>query len=133
MKEFHLKGDSIEAKKCRCITRKLNVGAFVKIEKIGTLLSFKGSLNSEAEILEELAPKKYKHKKSSKLDQGSKLKSKDIYFLSSVKRKPSQKIINKSGRHKAQSYVFDKYTYAEISTPLVNILNSIEQRKKLKR
>lgn len=129
---YHETGESIEAEKCNVIARKLNVSSYLDIQNVGKVLKYDGKLNCEAEIIEELDPKKFKYKLTSYLDSGSKLKAKDIFLYSKVFRKPPQQLINKSGRHKSQHYCFKKYTFAEIKTPLQNVINSMKKRKTIK-
>lgn len=130
--EFHLEGESIESEESEITTRNLVPEGFINHSILGQVFKCKGNRNSKAVITKELNPKEYKFKVKSHLENGDTLKAEGIYILSKMIRKPKKKLINESGRHKAQFYKFKKFTFAEIEIPLENVINSMRKRGLLK-
>lgn len=120
MKFVH-NNSTIECDSAEVISRKIIPSSFIEIQNIGKCFSYKCSLNSEATIKKELAPKKCKVNHNSYLDLDTKLES-DKIFVAVAKNKPYKfSLINLSGRHKAQIFVTNEFTYAAITSQLKNI------------
>ena len=112
---------SIECNSAEIISRKILPSSFIDINNIGKCFSYKCSLNSEATIKKELEPKKPIVNQNSNLENESKLEC-DKLFVAVKRNKPYRLfIINFTGRHKAQTFTTDEFTYAMISLQLSNI------------
>jgi hypothetical protein len=120
MKFVH-NNSTIECDSAEVISRKIIPSSFIEIQNIGKCFSYKCSLNSEATIKKELNPKECKVNINSCLDLNAKLES-DKLFVAVAKKKPYKfSLINLSGRHKAQYFMTDEFTYAAITFQLKNI------------
>lgn len=114
---------SIECDSAEIISRKVIHSAFIELPNIGKCFSYKCSLNSEATIKKESNPKEAKVNQHSLLDLESKLEC-DKLFVAVKKNKPYKLcLINLTGRHKAQTFVTDEFTFAKITLQLSNIPN----------
>ena len=129
---LHLCGESIECDKCKLTSRKIVPSSIQRDKVLGRVIKYECSLNSCAENLKELNPKKFKYKLGSNLELGSQLKAKSIFILTKQLTKPSLTIINESGKHKSSNFIVNKYVFAEIKYPLDNVINSIRKRKSIK-
>ncbi len=112
---------TLECIAAQIISRKILPSAFVEIPNIGICFTYKCSLNSEAKILKELIPKICKVNEFSLLDLDSKLEC-DKLFVAIKKNKPYRlRKINFTGRHKAQTFITDEFTFAQITLQIGNI------------
>ena len=112
---------SIECSSAEIISRKILPSAFIDINNVGKCFSYKCSLNSEATIKKEIEPKKPIVNQNSSLDNESKLEC-DKLFVAVKRNKPYRLCkINFTGRHKAQTFTTDEFTFAKISLQLSNI------------
>lgn len=120
MKLVH-NNSSIECNSAEIVSRKILPSAFIELNNIGRCFSYKCSLNSEATIKEEIVPKNPLVNQNSNLDKETKLEC-DKLFVAVKKSKPYKLCkINFTGRHKAQTFTTDKFTFAKISLQLSNI------------
>ncbi|KXH85823.1 hypothetical protein [Chryseobacterium kwangjuense] len=112
---------TIECDSAEVISRKILPSSFLDIDIIGRCFTYKCSLNSEATIVKELNPKSQKINKNSALDLDSKLECEKLFVA--IERKKPYKIakINHSGRHKAQTFTTDAFTFVKITQQLANI------------
>lgn len=127
-----LVGASIECEKCELIARKIVPSSPQLHATLGKVIKYDCSRNSSAENLEELNPKKFKHKATSDLDLGTKLQADGIYLITSKLKRIKPDIVNETGRHKASKTTINEFTFAEIKIPLENVINSMNKRKELK-
>lgn len=120
MKLVH-NNSTIECDSAEVISRKILPSSFIEIKNIGRCFSYKCSRNSEATIKKEISPKIPRINYNSFLDIDSKLESENL-FVAVQKNKPYKlDVTNHSGRHKAQTFVTDEFTYAVITVQISNI------------
>lgn len=112
---------TLECISAEIISRKIIPSSFIEIPNIGICFSYKCSLNSEAKIVKELKPKLSIVNEYSLLDIDSKLEC-DKLFVAIKKNKPYKLgKINFTGRHKAQTFTTDEFTFAKITLQIGNI------------
>ena len=112
---------SIECNSAEVISRKIMPSSYMEIKKIGKCRTFKCSRNSEATILKELEPKKPSYNENSSLNLNDKLESEDIFLAVNCKKSIKVELLNYSGRHKAQTFTTEHFTFAKISKQFPNI------------
>lgn len=110
------------------ISRKIIPSAFVDIPNVGKCFTYKCSRNSEATITKELNPKEAKVNENSLLDLNSKLECDKLFVAIKVERPYRIGKINHTGRHKAQIFITDDFTFAKITLQISNIPNLIPER-----
>jgi hypothetical protein len=131
--EYFLEGNTIECNKCKVISKKISPSSVQTDPNIGDHMKYNCTRNSEAEIVEELDPKKAIYKKDSKLDLGDKIKAENITILTKQLRPIKLNIVNFSHRHKSQEAILQAYTVGQIKYPFNHILRAIEKRNRLKK
>ena len=120
MKDIHY-NSSIECLSADVISRKIMPSSYMQINKIGKCKTYKCSRNSEAIILKELDPKQAFCNVNSSLDLNDKLEAEDIFLAINTTKNIKVELINHSGRHKAQTFATEHYTFAKISKQFPNI------------
>lgn len=111
----------IECNSAQIISRKIVPGAFINLNSIGRVFTYKCSRNSEAIIKRELNPKVALYNKNSFLDLETKLECDRLYFLVKAKKPYHLGLKNHTHRHKAEEIFTDDFTYARIDLQLNNI------------
>ena len=120
MKSVH-NNASIECNSAEVISRKIIPSSFIELNNVGKCFSYKCSLNSEATIKKTLIPKEAIVNSNSLLNLESKLEC-DKLFVAVKKNKPYKFcVINLTGRHKAQTFITDEFTFAKITLQISNI------------
>jgi len=108
-------GRAIECNAALIISRKIVPSSYMQIVSIGNCKTFKCKRNSEATIVAELNPKTAIHNINSSLNLDDKLECEDMFLAINHRRTPRITLTKHSGRHNAQTFSTDNYTYAEIS------------------
>jgi HD superfamily phosphohydrolase len=108
-------GASIECLSANIITRDIKLSSLVEVESIGNCRKYICKRNCEGAILKQLEPKKAIYNDNSHLETNDSIKAEDILVIIDDIIPKDNKVINKSGRHKAQNVVTNCYTYAEIT------------------
>ena len=93
----------------------------MEIKQIGKCRTYKCSRNSEATILKELNPKRAYCNHNSALDINDKLESEDIFLAVNTNKSIKVELLNHTGRHKAQTFTTEHFTFAKISKQFPNI------------
>lgn len=120
MAKFVDKGDSIEGKTVLINTRKQTFQTILKLRNY-IFYKYKCSINSKAEITEEINPKAYQLKESSHLNLGDFLEAEVIEVLSFTNLKFHEES-GYTGRHGIQTATADEFAFAEIFMPFRFIL-----------
>lgn len=107
-------GDSIECQRAELTARRFSPLRPKKHDLLGGLVyGFQISDYAVATIEKELNPKKARIRAQSLLDEGDQL-SGDIISGFSQRKVPDPTLVNRTGRHKAQSVSTSKFTFAQI-------------------
>lgn len=129
MSEYIEIGESIECEKALINARKFTNGALVYDDDIGRCIRYVCSRNGNAITQKELNPKVALKKETSHLDLGDSIRAERFYILvKGIRRLRINKVGGFTGRHSTGRMVTSSYTFAEISKPFQNIINSIENR-----
>lgn len=120
MKDIHY-NSSIECLSADVISRKIMPSSYMEIDKIGKCRTYKCSRNSEAVILKELDPKQPYCNVNSSLSLNDKLEAEDIFLAINTTKAIKVGLTNHSGRHKAQTFCTEHFTFAKISKQFPNI------------
>lgn len=107
-------GDSIECRGAELTARRFSPLRPKKHDLLGGLVfGFQISDYAVATIDKELSPKTPIVRQESLVDKGDRL-SAEIISGFSQRKVPDPSLINRTGRHKAQSVTTSKFTYAQI-------------------
>lgn len=128
MKKYHLKGESIECNAADVKSRDIRYQSAREYKSHGVFFKYKCSIDSYAEIEEELAPKECRICENSKLDQGDTLHSDSLVVYNKIFKPAKKSIIEFSGSHRAQNIKLKNFTFAQITIPMDRIINAIESR-----
>jgi len=120
MKQVHY-NSSIECLSADVISRKIMPSSYMEVKLIGKCRTYKCSRNSEAKILKELDPKKPYCNLNSALDLNDRIEAEDLFLAINSSKSVKITLVNHSGRHKAQNFVSEFYTFAKISKQFPNI------------
>ena len=120
MKQVHY-NSSIECLSADVISRKIMPSSYMEIKLIGKCRTFKCSRNSEARIIKELDPKKTYCNINSALNLDDRIEAEDIFLAINSSKLVKISLTNHSGRHKAQTFTSEFYTFAKISKQFPNI------------
>ncbi|GAA4137928.1 hypothetical protein GCM10022216_14500 [Sphingobacterium kyonggiense] len=120
MKLVH-NNNCIECFSAEIISRKIVPGTFLNLKNIGKVFTYKCSRNSEATIKKELLPKKPLYNNNSFLDLETKLECDRLFVIVRAKKPYDKDLKNHTHRHKAQSFLTDDFTFAQITYQLKNI------------
>jgi|688.fasta_scaffold193966_1 hypothetical protein len=120
MKQVHY-NSSIECLSADVISRKIMPSSYMDVKLIGKCRTYKCSRNSEAKILKELAPKKAYCNLNSALDLDDRIEAEDLFLAINSSKSVKISLVNHSGRHKAQTFISEFYTFAKISKQFPNI------------
>ncbi|MDP3928537.1 MAG: hypothetical protein Q8R57_05905 [Bacteroidota bacterium] len=120
-KKLVYNNSTIECESAEVVSRKIVPSSFIELQNIGKCFSYKCYRNSEATIKKEICPKISRVNQYSKLDLESKLECENL-FVAVRKNKPYKyDLKNHSGRHKAQTFITDAFTFAKITIQFSNI------------
>ena len=132
-------GASIECNGAKVTSRDIQKPSHINDPKAGQCKLYKCDLNSKAEIIKELNPKKAKIDDSSGLNLGDSVSGFTLTVMVDARTSLEYDVKKTSHRHKGQHAKSNKYTYAKVSALYPNSgelkdkkqLDAIEEKKKL--
>ena len=111
---YTYEGAAIECNAAKVTTRDLIPGSFIEILNVGRCKKYNCKRNSSTQIIKESDPKKRIYFPNPHLDLHDKLEGEEIVlFVNSVKPL-KHKVVNETGRHKAQEAQASNFTLAQI-------------------